>query len=191
LTINFPTIARLVAVGLVGGIFQLTAVSQLPIFGVPADIVPLITVSIALLGGSTVGAIFGFCMGLFIDTAMLQTLGLSSLVLTGVGYGAGRLRELRDSSSPVALMAVGALSTAVTWCGYAIFQFLLGAPVPMASALLQNFLMVVTLNGLLVLAVYGVVARIFRSSDDGGAVSKPSASSFLVSSSKRRPRRTR
>lgn len=191
MTINAPNIVRLVLVGLVGGIVQLTAVSQLPIFGVSADIVPLLTVSVALLAGSTVGGVFGFCMGLFIDTALLQTLGLSSLVLTGVGYGAGRLRELRDTSNSVTLMIVGAASTAVTWCGYAIFQFLLGVSVPLSGALARQLIMVVALNGLLVLPVYGVVGRVFKSSIAASS-EKPSGRSFLVSSNvKRQPRRTR
>ena len=91
-----PAIARLAALGLFGCILQLTAVAQITIFGVPADLSPLLVCSVGLLMGSVPGALFGFCVGLFVDIALLQTLGISSLVLTAVGYGAGRLRELRD-----------------------------------------------------------------------------------------------
>ena len=75
---------------------QLTAVSQITVFGVPADLSPLLVVSVGLLWARSPGALFGFAIGLFVDTALLQTLGVTSLVLTAVGYGAGRLRELRD-----------------------------------------------------------------------------------------------
>ena len=49
---------------------------------------------------------FGFAVGLLVDVALLQTLGVSSLLLA-VGYGAGRLRELRDppTARPVAVGA--------------------------------------------------------------------------------------
>ena len=89
-----PAIARLAALGLIGCILQLTAVAQITVFGVPADLSPLLVCSVGLLMGSVPGALFGFGVGLFVDTALLQTLGISSLVLTGVGYGAGRLREI-------------------------------------------------------------------------------------------------
>ena len=66
------------------------------VFGVPADLSPLLVASVGLLCGSVPGALFGFGVGLFVDIALLQTLGVTSLVLLAVGYGAGRLRELRD-----------------------------------------------------------------------------------------------
>ena len=66
------------------------------IFGVPMDLSPLIVASVGFLAGSVPGAVFGFCFGLFADTALMQTLGVTSLVLTAVGYGAGpRARAAR------------------------------------------------------------------------------------------------
>ena len=66
----------------------------------------------------------------------MQTLGLTSLVLRVIGYGAGRLRELRDPQAALAPIAVGAAATAVATIGYSIVQFLLGvdAPVSLAAA---------------------------------------------------------
>ena len=93
-------------------ILQLTAISQVSVFGVPADLSPLIVASVGFLTGSVPGALFGFAFGLFVDTALMQTLGVTSLVLTAVGYGAGRLRELRDPAHGLAPVAVGAAATA-------------------------------------------------------------------------------
>ena len=67
-------------------IVQIAGVSQVSLLGVSADLSPLVVASVGLLCGSIAGAIFGFCMGLFVDTALLQTLGVSSLVLLAVGY---------------------------------------------------------------------------------------------------------
>ncbi len=75
---------RLALIALVGGILQLTAVSQMSIFGQPADLTPLLVASVGFLAGSVPGAVFGFGLGLFMDTALLQTLGVESLIYTAV-----------------------------------------------------------------------------------------------------------
>ena len=50
-------------------------------------------VSVALLRGTIFGAVAGFGAGLVVDTATLQTLGVSSLLLTIAGYWIGRYGE--------------------------------------------------------------------------------------------------
>ena len=44
-----PAIARLVALGLLGSVLQLTAVAQITVFGVPADLSPLMVASLRSL----------------------------------------------------------------------------------------------------------------------------------------------
>src|SRR3954453_22313986 len=153
-------IFRLVALCLVGGIFQLTAVSQFTIFGVPADLSPLLAASVGLLAGSIAGAAFGFSLGLFMDTALLQTLGLTSLVLLTLGYLAGRLRELRDPGHGRVPLAVGPAATAASVFGLAIMQFLLGFEAPVSLEFVRHALMVIVLNSLLALPVYALVRRV-------------------------------
>jgi rod shape-determining protein MreD len=153
-------IVRLALLCLIGGIFQLTAVSQFQIFGVPADLTPLLTVCVGLLAGSIAGAAFGFSLGLFMDTALLQTLGLTSLVLLVVGYYAGRLRELRDPAHGLVPVAVGAAATFVTVVGLALMQFLLGFEAPVSLQFVRQVLLVVVLNSLLALPVYALVRRV-------------------------------
>jgi rod shape-determining protein MreD len=151
---------RLLLLGLVGGILQLTAVSQISIFGVQADLTPLLVASVGFLCGSVPGACFGFGLGLFMDTASLETLGVESLVFTVVGYGAGRVRELRDPAHGLAPAAVGAVATAVATIGFAVMQFLLGFDAPVSLLLLREILMTVLLNTLLALPVYAVCRRL-------------------------------
>jgi len=154
-----PAIARLAALGLIGCILQLTAVAQITVFGVPADLSPLMVVSVGLLMGSVPGALFGFGVGLFVDIALLQTLGISSLVLTGVGYGAGRLRELRDPAHGLVPVAVGAIGTAVYAIGFSVMQFLLGVDAPVSFLLVRQILLVIVLNTLLALPVHLIIRR--------------------------------
>jgi rod shape-determining protein MreD len=139
---------------------QLTAVSQVSLFGVQADLTPLLVVSVGFLCGSVPGAVFGFGLGLFIDTALLQTLGVESLVFTVVGYGAGRLRELRDPAHGLAPVAVGAVGTAVATIGFALVQFLLGVDAPVSFLLLREILMTIVLNTLLALPIYALCRRV-------------------------------
>jgi len=158
-TISGPAIARLALLGLVTSILQLTAASQVSIFGVPMDLSPLIVASVGFLAGSVPGAVFGFCFGLFADTALMQTLGVTSLVLTAVGYGAGRVRELRDPAHGLAPVAVGAAATAIASVGFTLLQFLLGVQAPVSLLLLREILLTVVLNTLIALPVYTIIRR--------------------------------
>jgi rod shape-determining protein MreD len=151
---------RLALLALVGGILQLTAVSQMSIFGQPADLTPLLVASVGFLAGSIPGAVFGFGLGLFMDTALLQTLGVESLIFTAVGYGAGRVRELRDPAHGLAPLAVGAVATAVAAVGFAVLQFLLGVDAPVSFLLVRQILMTIVLNALLALPVYALCRRL-------------------------------
>jgi rod shape-determining protein MreD len=159
-TWNAASVRRLVAIGLVGGILQLTTVSQVAIFGVPADLSPLLVATVGLLCGSIAGACFGFGLGLFMDTLLAQTLGLTSLVLVAVGYAAGRLRELRDPAHGLVPVAVGAAATAVAAVGFAVLQFLLGVDAPVSFLLVRQILMTIVLNTLIALPVYLACRRV-------------------------------
>jgi rod shape-determining protein MreD len=151
---------RLGLLALIGGILELTAVSQVSIFGVQADLTPLLVASIGFLCGSVPGACFGFGLGLFMDTATLEMLGVESLIFTIVGYGAGRVRELRDPAHGLAPVAVGAVGTAVATIGFALMQFLLGVDAPVSLELLREILMTILLNTLLALPIYALCRRV-------------------------------
>jgi rod shape-determining protein MreD len=158
-TINVSLIVRLAILGVVAVIVQITAISQISLLGVSADITPLIVASVGLLAGSIPGAVMGFGMGLFVDTALIQTLGVSSLLLTGVGYGAGRYREVRDPSNTLTPVAVGAAATAIAQVGFSLIQFLLGVDAPVSFLLLREILFTIAVNTVLALPVYALVRR--------------------------------
>jgi rod shape-determining protein MreD len=159
-TITGPAIARLALLGFAAAILQLTAASQVSIFGVPMDLSPLIVASVGFLAGSVPGSVFGFCFGLFADLALMQTLGVTSLVLTAVGYGAGRIRELRDPAHGLAPVAVGAAATAIAALGITLLQFLRGVEAPVSGQVVRQILMTIVLNTLLALPVYALCRRV-------------------------------
>jgi rod shape-determining protein MreD len=158
-TISGASITRLALIGLVGGILQLSAVSQITVFGVPADLSPLLVAFAGFIAGSVSGAVFGFCLGLFVDI-YFQTMGVSSLAFTSVGYGAGRIRELRDPAHGLAPVAVGAVGTAIFEIEFALLEFLLGVQAPVSWLLVRDILMTIVLNTLLALPVYAVMHRL-------------------------------
>ncbi|HEY6889577.1 MAG TPA: rod shape-determining protein MreD [Solirubrobacter sp.] len=159
MTITTASVVRLALLGLIGGLIQLSVVSQVTVFGVPADLTPLLVASVGFIAGSMTGAVFGFCLGLFIDVSLYQTLGVSSLVFTAIGYGAGRIRELRDPAHGLAPVAIGAAATAIAAVGFTLLQFLLGVDSPVSLLLLRELLMTVVLNTLIALPVYAIIRR--------------------------------
>ena len=150
----------LLAVGTV--VIQEAAVSQISIFGVSADITPLMVMSVGLLAGSLTGAVMGFAIGLLVDTVLVQTLGVTSLLYIAIGYWAGRLRELRDPAHGLVPLAAGAAATAVAGIGMTLIQFLLGVDAPVSLLLFQQIFITILVNTLISLPVYAVVRRIIH-----------------------------
>jgi rod shape-determining protein MreD len=158
-TLSPQLVVRLAVLGMLGVVVQTAAVSQLPIAGANADLSPLMVMAVGLLCGSLTGGVFGFGVGLFADVVSLQTLGVSSLVLLGVGYGAGRLREARDPEGTLVPLAVGAAATLAFGVGFALVQFLLGVEAPVSWALVRQLLATLVVNTLLALPLYALVRR--------------------------------
>jgi rod shape-determining protein MreD len=151
--------ARLAALALGGALLEIVAVSQVSIFGGVADLSPLVVMAAGLLCGSVAGAVVGFGTGLFLDLALVQTLGLSSLVLLLVGYWAGRLRETRAPEGPLVPLAVGAAATLLAEGGYGIVQFLLGVDAPVSLLLVREIIATVLINALIALPVFALTRR--------------------------------
>jgi rod shape-determining protein MreD len=153
---------RLVLLGFATVVIQQSAISQISIFGVSADLTPLVVMSVGLLTGSLLGAVTGFGIGLFVDLVLVQTLGVTSLLYIAIGYWSGRLRELRDPAHGLVPLAVGAAATAVAGVGMALIQFLLGVDAPVSLLLVQQLFITVLVNTLIALPVYTLVRRIIQ-----------------------------
>jgi rod shape-determining protein MreD len=150
---------RLVVLAFATVVIQQTSISQISIFGVSADLSPLVVMSVGLLAGSLPGAIMGFATGLLVDTVLVQPLGVTSLLYIGVGFWSGRLRELRDPSNGLVPLALGAGATAAVGIGMTLIQFLLGVDAPVSLLLAQQIFVTVLVNTLIALPVYALVRR--------------------------------
>jgi rod shape-determining protein MreD len=150
---------RIALVAFLAVVIQETTISQISIFGVTADITPIVVMSIGLLCGSLPGAIAGFAIGLFVDLALFQTLGVTSLLYIAVGYWSGRLRETRDPSHGLIPMLLAAIATGFTGVGMAVIQFMLGVTAPVSFLLIEQIILQMLVNTLIALPVYEIVRR--------------------------------
>jgi rod shape-determining protein MreD len=153
-------IARVAALSVVVVLFQIGVVSEVPIFGVNADLTPLLVAFVGLLCGSTLGAVTGFAVGLLVDLALLQTLGLTSLVFTLIGYWAGRLRELRDPQAALTPLLVGGVAAAVSLIGYSLMEFLLGVDAPVSLDLVRQIVLGTIVDTVFAVPMWIVVRRV-------------------------------
>ena len=151
-------------------IVQTSAFSQLELLGATPDLAPLLVVSVGLLAGPLPGAVSGFAVGLLVDLALLQTLGVSSLVLVAVGWFAGRAREvLRDPQATLVPLAAGAIGSLMALVSFSLIQFLLGVETPVSLELVRQIISTVLINTLLALPLYALVRRVLGPAlpDDG------------------------
>jgi len=138
---------------------QISVVSEVPVFGVSVDLSPLLVAFTGLLCGSMLGAVAGFAVGLLIDLALMQTLGVTSLTFTIVGYWAGRLRELRDPQAALTPLLVGATAAASAMIGYSLIEFLLGVDAPVSLELLREIVVGVLVDTVVALPMWALVRR--------------------------------
>ena len=155
-------VARIAAIGLLGVLVQLSFFSQVELFHVSPDILPALVVCLALLGGSLTGAVSGFSIGFFVDCLLVEALGISSLVLLGIGYFAGLFRERFEihSSLVPALLCMGL--TLLAEIGFAVVQLLLGVDAPVSTLIVRDMLLKSVYAFFLGWPIYLLVRRALR-----------------------------
>jgi len=156
---SFGLLVRIAVLAVVVVFVQIGVVSEVPLFGVSIDISPLLVVFVGLLCGSTVGALTGFAVGLLVDLTLVQTLGVTSLIFTLIGYWSGRLRELRDPQAALTPLLVGAAGTAAALVGYSLMEFLLGVDAPVSLELVRQIFIGILLGAMVALPMWVIVRR--------------------------------
>jgi rod shape-determining protein MreD len=153
---------RVAALGFGFVVIQVSGVSQIQVLGASANLVPLFVAAVALYAGSVPGAAAGFGVGLLLDLAVGGDVGASSLVLTAVGYGLGRYREVRDPAHSLAPIPIAAVATLTFGLGFAAVSFMLSADADVSALVLRDLLVTTILNVLLALPAFVLVRRVLR-----------------------------
>ena len=162
MTTTPQTILRVALLVVVTVVLQESGVATLHLFGASPDLVPLMIGAVGLLGGSVPAAITGFTAGLLLDLALGQPLGASSLVLTAVGYGVGRYREVRDPAHGLLPIPVGAAATAGYVLGFAALSLMMQVHGPVSPTVIREMIITILLNALVALLVFPIIRRFLR-----------------------------
>jgi rod shape-determining protein MreD len=153
---------RLAAIVVLTIVLQVSFFSYLTLFGTTPNVIPLVIVCLGLLGGAMVGAVTGFAAGLLLDCTLLQTLGVSSLVLLGTGYLAGRYRERAEiSNSLIPPLLAGGL-TAAAAASFAAIQLMLGVDTPVSLLVLREVVVQGLLAVALTIPIYSLIRWVLR-----------------------------
>jgi rod shape-determining protein MreD len=158
--VSAGTAIRAGALVFVAALFQAAIFSSFDIRGGAPDVLLVVVVSLGLLRGSIAGAILGFLAGLVVDLLTLETLGLTSLVLTLAGFWAGRYAETtaRGRRLPV-LVAVGVV-TVLAGVFTFVLHYLLGDEVVARYALVTTLVPTVVINVVVALPVHALVRAV-------------------------------
>lgn len=177
---------RIALIIVVAVILQVSFFSYLSLLGATPDALSVVIVSIGLLGGAVIGAVCGFTAGLLLDSVLLQTLGVSSLVLLTVGYLAGRYREGFEISTQLVAAALAGALTALGTLGFSAIQLMLGVEAEVSLLVVREVIVKGLLAFLLAFALYPLLRRLLRPALVDAA---PARSRVLVGSRLRRRRR--
>ena len=141
-------------------VLQSSVFSSVSVLGGTPDVLLVTLVVVALLRGATTGAVAGFFGGLVIDVALLDTLGMTSLVLTLAGYWSGRYGENSASTRRYApYLAVGVM-TVLYLVGALALRFMLAEPAPAREVLVNTLVQSVVLNLALTWPIFALVRRL-------------------------------
>jgi rod shape-determining protein MreD len=119
---------------------------------------------VAIYSGSVSGAATGFATGLLLDLAAGGTVGAASLVLTAVGYGVGRFREVRDPANGLMPIPVGAAATAGWVLAFGAVSFMLDIGTDVSPIVFRDMVTTVAINSIVALPVFVACRRLLRPS---------------------------
>ena len=145
-------------------VLQLSGVAGARFLGATIDLIPLVVAGVAIYAGSVSGAATGFAAGLLLDLAVGQTVGASSLVLTAIGYGVGRYREVRDPAHGLMPIPVGAAATAGWVVAYGAVSFMLDIGTDVSPLIFRDMITTVAINSIVALPVFAISRRVLRPS---------------------------
>lgn len=161
------TVGRIALVVFVAALLQGAIVSTVYIGGGTADLLLVSVIGLGLARGSIVGAVAGFAGGIVLDLLTLDTLGITSLVLTLAGFWAGRYAETTLHDRRLApFVAVGVLTPLAALFAFAV-HYMLGEDVVARYALVTTLVPALLANLVLALPVCALVRRIVGTPSGG------------------------
>jgi rod shape-determining protein MreD len=147
---------------LVVAVIQVSLLSTIDLAGAVPDLLLVTLLCVALLRGAVFGAAAGFVAGLLVDTAQLQTLGVTSLLFTVGAYWIGRYGETTGRDRGHAPYLSVFVVTILYAIGALLLHYLLGQGGSARAVLIDAILPSLFFNLLLTAPVYALVRRLLR-----------------------------
>jgi len=151
-------------IALAAVVLEVSGIGAMRVFGASPDLVPLAVAGVAIYAGSVSGAAMGFGTGLLLDLAVGGTMGVSSLVLTAVGYAVGRYREVRDPAHGLMPIPVGAAATLGFGATFAAASFMLDVGASVSPVIFGEMLVASAIGAVLAIPVFWLCRKILRPS---------------------------
>jgi rod shape-determining protein MreD len=133
-------LVRLIAIVVLGVLLQLSFFSQVALFHVSPDLLPVLVISLGLLGGTMTGAVTGFSVGFLLDCLLVEPLGGASLVLLATGYLAGVFRERFEIHSVLVPPLLCAGLTVFAELGFGAVELMLGVDSAVSGLVVRDLL---------------------------------------------------
>lgn len=140
---------RLILLALVLLSIQTTLCSDMKPFGETIDIMLLAAAATGVVGGSQVGALAGFILGIAFDLVLVSPFGVSPLVYGIVGFLAGYTTGLTFQPTWYLRSAFVAAASAGGVFVFAFVQYIVGPRAPLSAAVLQTAIVLGVANGVL------------------------------------------
>ena len=141
-------------------LLQVAVVVDFGIVGGRPDIVVIVVIAIALVRGPVGGAAAGFAAGFLVDTLGLGLVGISSLVLVGVGYLVGVWGERMADRAALRPLAAVAGATMLADLASLAIAVLLGAGSSIEPGMISASVIGAMLNVLLAIVLFPLVRRV-------------------------------
>ena len=151
-------------IALVAVVLEVSGIGAVRVLGASPDLVPLAVAGVAIYAGSVSGAAMGFGTGLLLDLVVGGTMGVSSLVLTAVGYAVGRYREVRDPAHGLMPIPVGAAATLGWGATFAAVSFMLDVGASVSPVIFREMLVTSAIGAVLAIPVFWACRKLLRPS---------------------------
>jgi rod shape-determining protein MreD len=151
---------KVVLLVFVAALLQVTVFASFDLTGGAPDVLLVTLAAVAFLRGPVYGAAGGFFGGLVADVATLGTLGVTSLVLTVIGYWLGRYGETTGRDRPHAPLLAVFVATALYAVGAFALHFVLGDDVSARLALGRALVPALVLNVLAAVPIFALCRRL-------------------------------
>ena len=109
----------------VAAVIQVSILNSVTVIGGTPNLLLITLCAVALMRGSIFGAVGGFFAGIVVDTATLETMGVTALLLTLVGYWIGRYGETTGRGRHAPVLAVGVVTILYSLASLLV-RFMLG-----------------------------------------------------------------